>query len=48
MYGRHHSQEAKRKMSENSKGKVAGEKNGMYGKKGNAALNGKKIEMYDE
>lgn len=48
MYGKHHSQEAKRKMSENSKGKVAGEKNGMYGKKGNAALNGKKIEMYDE
>ena len=48
MYGKHHTQESKNKMSQNSKGKTAGEKNGMYGKKGNAALNGKKVYMYDK
>ena len=48
MYGKHHTEESKKKMSENSKGKTSGEKNGMYGKKGNKALNGKHIEMYDE
>ena len=48
MYGKHHTEEAKKKMSENSKGKTSGEKNGMYGKKGDKALNGKHIEMYDE
>ena len=47
MYGRHHTEESKKKMSKNSIGKTAGEKNGMYGKKGQAALNGKKIEMLD-
>lgn len=35
-------------MSIHSKGKTAGEKNGMYGKSGDKALNGKRIEMYDE
>ena len=35
-------------MSINSKGKTLGKKNGMYGKSGNKALNGKRIEMYDE
>ena len=48
MYGKHHSNESKEKMSINSKGKTAGDKNGMYGKKGNNAINGKKIGMYDE
>lgn len=48
MYGKHHSEESKRKMSENSKGKTSGEKNGMFGKKGDKALNGKKVYMYDE
>lgn len=48
MYGKHHSEESKQKMSENSIGKNAGEKNGMYGKKGNQALNGKKVGMFDD
>lgn len=48
MYGKHHTEESKRKMSINSIGKTSGEKNGMYGKKGNKAINGKKIAMYDE
>lgn len=48
MYGKKHTEESKQKMSINSKGKTAGEKNGMYGKSGNNALNGKRIEMYDE
>ena len=48
MYGKHHTEESKKKMSEHSKGKTSGEKNGMYGKSGNNALNGKKIAMYDE
>lgn len=48
MYGKKHTEESKQKMSINSKGKTVGEKNGMYGKSGNNALNGKKIEMYDE
>ena len=34
-------------MSINSIGKTLGNKNGMYGKKGNKAINGKKIAMYD-
>lgn len=34
-------------MSINSIGKTLGDKNGMYGKKGNKAINGKKIAMYD-
>jgi hypothetical protein len=48
MYGKKHTEKSKQKMSVNSMGKTAGEKNGMYGKKGNKALNGKRIEMYDE
>lgn len=48
MYGKKHSEESKQKMSIHSKGKTAGEKNGMYGKSGDKALNGKRIEMYDE
>lgn len=35
-------------MSEHSKGKTVGKKNGMYGKKGDKAVNGKKVYMYDE
>ena len=48
MYGKKHSEESKRKMSENSKGKTSSEKNGMYGKSGHNAINGKQIEVYDE
>ena len=48
MYGKKHTKESKQKMSINSKGKTSGEKNGMYGKSGDKAINGKKIEMYDE
>lgn len=48
MYGKHHTTESKLKMSINSLGKNLGEKNGMYGKKGNQAINGKKIAMYDK
>lgn len=48
MYGKYHSEESKMKMSVNRKGKTLGEKNGMYGKKGNNAINGKHIAMYDE
>lgn len=48
MYGKKHTEESKQKMSINRKGKTVGEKNGMYGKSGNNALNGKRIEMYDE
>lgn len=47
MYGKHHTEESKKKMSEHSIGKTSGQKNGMYGKKGNNALNGKHIFMYD-
>lgn len=47
MYGKHHTIESKQKMSINSIGKTLGDKNGMYGKKGNKAINGKKIAMYD-
>ena len=48
MYGKHHTIESKQKMSINSIGKTLGNKNGMYGKKGNKAINGKKIAMYDK
>lgn len=48
MYGKHHTEESKQLMSKNSKGKTSGSKNGMYGKSGNNAINGKKINMYDE
>lgn len=47
MYGKHHTEESKNKMSINSKGKTSGNKNGMYGKKGEKAINGKKVFMYD-
>ena len=46
--GRHHSEESKKKMSKNSKGKTSGEKNGMYGKSGEKALNGKKVYMFQD
>ncbi len=48
MFGKKHSAEAKNKMSENSLGKVAGNKNGMFGKTGDQAINGQEIKMYDE
>ena len=40
--------ESKKLMSEHSIGKAIGEKNGMYEKKGDKALNGKNIAMYNE
>lgn len=48
MYGKHHTKESKKLMSEHSKGKTSGKKNGMYGKSKDNAINGKKINMYDE
>ena len=48
MYGKHHTEEAKKKMSENSIGKTLGSKNGMYGKKGMNAINGRHIKMFDK
>ena len=48
MYGKKHTKESKKKMSEHRMGKAIGEKNGMYGKKGNLALNGKPIAMLDK
>lgn len=47
MYGKKHSKESKEKMSLHRIGKTAGEKNGMYGKTGELALNGKHVQMYD-
>jgi len=48
MFGRKHTEESKQKMSKNRKGLTAGSKNGMFGKKGEEAINGKKIYMFDE
>ena len=48
MYGKHHTELSKQKMSMNSIGKTLGEKNGMYGKSENEAINGKHIGMYDK
>lgn len=48
MYGKHHTEESKRKMSENSKDKTLGEKNGMFGKSRQNAINGKAIIMTDK
>ncbi len=48
MFGKNHTKESKDKMSKNSKGKTAKEKNGMYGKKGKLAINGKKVYQYKD
>lgn len=48
MYGKHHTEESKKKMSKHSKGLTAGEKNGMYGHSGQKALNGRWIAMCDQ
>ena len=48
MYGRHHTEETKILMSKKSVDKTLGEKNGKKRKKGDKAINGKKIHMYDE
>lgn len=45
MYGRHHSIETRQKISEHHIGKAVGPKNGMYGKSGANAINGKRIVM---
>lgn len=49
-YNNHWSEEKKKQLSELRKnnGKSKGELNGMYGKKGVNALNGKKVYMYDK
>ncbi len=46
MFGKQHTEEAKKKMSINSQGKSNKEKNGMYGKKGELAINGKAVYQY--
>ena len=48
MYGRHHTEESKKLMSENRKGLATGDKNGMYGKSNDKALNGKWILMLNQ
>lgn len=48
MFNKKHSEESKQKMSENSVGLTAGERNGMYGKSGENAINGVKIEMLND
>lgn len=48
MYGRKHTKESKDKMSKNSIGKTACSKNGMYNKKDEFAINGKKVSAYNE
>ena len=49
-YGNYWTDEQKQKLSELriSNGKSKGELNGMFGKKGDKAINGKKVYMYDE
>ncbi|MBI6005961.1 GIY-YIG nuclease family protein [Clostridium perfringens] len=46
MYGKKHKDKSKILMSINSKGKTLGSKNGMYNKKGEQAINGKKVYQY--
>lgn len=48
MYNKKHSLESIKLMSENSKGKSLGDKNGMYGKTNENAINGKKIFQYQD
>lgn len=46
MYGKHHSEQTKKIISEKHMGKGTGINNGMYGKRGENALNGKKVYQY--
>lgn len=46
MYGKHHTEESKQKMSVNRKGKACGTSNGNYGNIGEYAKNGKKVYQY--
>lgn len=48
MYGRKHSNSSKELMSINSKGKTLGDKNGMFNKKGENAINGVKVCMLND
>lgn len=48
MYGKKHTKQSKEKMSKNSKGLVSGEFNGMFGKKGDNAINGVHVYMYED
>ena len=48
MYGRKHTTETIKKISESKKGKHNGEKNGMYGRKGDKAINSTKVYMYND
>ena len=48
MYGRTHSEESKKKISENRKGKTCGTLNGNYGNIGDKAKNGKPVFRYSD
>lgn len=48
MYNKRHTDKSKQLMSVNSKGKTLGSKNGMYNKKGEKAINGKKLYQYKD
>lgn len=47
-YGNHWNKKQKQVQSEKMKGRLVGEKNGMFGHKNENALNGKIVYMYDE
>ena len=49
MYGRHHTEKTKQKISQKAKERnYQGERNPMYGKKGEKALNGKAVGAFNE
>ena len=48
MYGKTHSEESKKKISENRKGKTCGTLNGNYGNIGDKAKNGKPVFRYSD
>lgn len=48
MYNRNHSEESRKLMSVSQSGKWSGEKNPMFGKTGEKAINGKKVYMLDD
>ena len=48
MYGKHHSQETKNRISKLNKGKRVGENNGNFGNIGDKAKNGKKVYQYKD
>ena len=48
MFGRKHTEQSKKQMSENSKRLTSGDANGMFGKKGCEAINGVHVYMYQD